>query len=904
MYFQLLRDSNQGTPTPTPTPKWINPSFNRSLQRNATVLTNSLPDLEEQPISLPCEDILSQNYQKDQSIKELTLAGIRANAELQSCRWKKTRVIREKDMVTERLNVCSNRVDLLIARMENMTQPRQAQQCPSRMPTRPCPRYRPPPPCTTPLPKKCDTCPTTTPCPSRTTTSCPRCPSPWTTPTPTPCPVSNTTPCPRCPSPTPCPSCPTCPTCPTARPCTTSPRVINVKQPQKEHKKPRLENATTTTPRTARELHHDAVSTWNPNENIRSTMGTTEPPHFNLYNLDEGRWYKDVAEGEIRFTQEGEMAGDIDYVHIVSDYNLKTYIDKGKTFCSGTFDKELQGLMSNSSKEVYQMLYRTLSHRCRKIVNQLHDTYNTFVTGTESHMYHRYPRTDPRTVREIQPDPFIGSYEDKDENPDEILHRQPRQFLIIGAALLALGIIGGGTYLFSKMAAASISVGSYTNPATITTLETHEKRLNVDERDISILKQTVQKLLEAENETREEVYELQLLHKVEELLSSLQWEFFSLSLGLEKLRHGRLSSLLVKPLYLQEILRNFRHQLKLLDIHTVVSDVNEIFKCETSYLVFKNETIRSITHIPVYKPSSLLKLFKFHSLPMRIHNKLMSFVPSTNYIAVNTDNTVYRPISTEDLTGCVELHKIKYCKDSNFFYRKNHASCIRSLFIGQTEAITKYCKVAFQPVKDAMVRLHNNAVILFQATKKSVTLTCKMGKPPTAELTFKGFKRITLFPGCRFKSTDFVADGATNLYVEPHEFQITVPDVREIQEFQRLQHFMNISGTELDQITSQQDLRIADINALFEKDSTERTLTITILGAIGATIGIILTCVCFFKCCVPCYKSLRKTKNKRSRSRPRYQQEEYEMEERQTQQPLRRSFRNPARTLNRLYPRS
>ena len=115
---------------------------------------------------------------------------------------------------------------------------------------------------------------------------------------------------------------------------------------------------------------------------------------------------------------------------------------------------------------------------------------------------------------------------------------------------------------------------------------------------------------------------------------------------------------------------------------------------------------------------------------------------------------------------------------------------------------------------------------------------------------------------------------------------------------------MNISGTELDQITSQQDLRIADINALFEKDSTERTLTITILGAIGATIGIILTCVCFFKCCVPCYKSLRKTKNKRSRSRPRYQQEEYEMEERQTQQPLRRSFRNPARTLNRLYPRS
>ena len=124
-------------------------------------------------------------------------------------------------------------------------------------------------------------------------------------------------------------------------------------------------------------------------------------------------------------------------------------------------------------------------------------------------------------------------------------------------------------------------------------------------------------------------------------------------------------------------------------------------------------------------------------------------------------------------------------------------------------------------------------------------------------ISFQGFKRFTLFPGCRLQSQHFVLDGVTNMYAVPQDIHVQLPDFQRLSDFQNLQSHVNISLSELNSITSQQSLHIKDIDALFKKYEQSNVFTLTMIGAIAGTIGIILTCVCFFKCCLPCYRSCR-----------------------------------------------
>lgn len=753
-----------------------------------------------------------------------------------------------------RLAVCEQRGNQIVSQLESAlnnrpTCPPQTNQFPSREvceqryppriftspPTSPAPR--PTLPLATCPPVTYPTCPTQPPCPQ-----CITCPT--VTPRPS-CPTTTRTPttsCPAFPRTTPCPACRACPKQILCKPC--KPKIC----PTLPTGSPRWpQNTTTVTTRKIRNIENTQPPTLAWNEETPPPYGsTTEKPHFNLYNLRNGDWYSEVNSKAMYFSKEGQLAGDVDYVHLIHDIDLHDLLKKGRQICGNVVEEQLKELMNKNltNNGVYKVLYETFDHRCHEIVKSLQDSYDTFVGGSHAYMYHTYSRSETTSIH--------GGHTSTGHERDK------RQLLIIGAILLAAGVIAyGGSYLMGQAKVASVSVNAATNPATIISLKRHEKRLNIDEKNIQALKTVVSKLVESQEETQEEVNELQLLHKVENILTKLHWEFFTLTMGLEKLRNGKLSSYLIKPKALQESIRKFRQNLKIIDVHTILTDLNEVYKCDTSYLVFKNNTIRSVTHIPIYKPDSVMTIFKYHPLPMKIHNHMMTFDPDVTYIAVSKNNSLYRPLSDIDLSNCKSLHHLKFCKDNNFFYKSQQNSCIRSLYQAQEQNIIDYCPVKFGPETNTMVRLNNEKVVIYHKEVESVQITCTMGNPSTDSISFQGFKRFTLFPGCRLQSQHFVLDGVTNMYAVPQDIHVQLPDFQRLSDFRNLQSHVNISLSELNSITSQQSLHIKDIDALFKKYEQSNVFTLTMIGAIAGTIGIILTCVCFFKCCLPCYRSCR-----------------------------------------------
>ena len=811
-------------------------------QPTQSVINNHLPTFEEQPIDFPCQD--EQN-----TIEALERQLIREERRLDRMRLDYDRETMKRQQLTQqnaiqlsRVAICESKTSKLISQLEQASNFRPT--CPARtinlFPSREVceQRY---PPISTPTRPPTTTLPTTRRTSTRST--CPTCPSP-TCPTCPICPRIPRTTLPTCPTQPPCPVCSTttptkCPTCPTSA-TTTINRCPTTFPPPLP--------TTTRTTRTIRNLESAGIRTmgWTSSSSITSSSTTTEKPHFNLYNLRNGDWYSDVNPKAMYFSKEGQLAGDVDYVHLIHDINLHELMEKGKQICGLVVEKQLKELMNKNltDKKVYKVLYETFDHRCHEIVKSLQDSYDTFVGGSHAYMYHTYSRSETTSMH--------GHTSPGHE-------RDKRQLLIIGAILLAAGVIGYGGYLMGQKAVASMSINAQTNPATIISLKKHEKRLNIDEQDIQKLKDVVSQLAAAEEQSHKDILELQLLHKVENILTKLHWEYFTLTLGLEKLRNGQLSSYLIKPKALQESIRKFRQNLKIIDIHTILTDINEVYKCDTSYLVFKNATIRSVTHIPIYKPDSLMTIFKFHPLPLKIHDHLMTFDPSVTYLAVSKNNSVYRPLTNVDLANCRTIHHLKFCKDGNFFYKSGHNSCIRSLYQGHEQDILNYCPVKFGPETNAMIRLNNEKVVIYHKEVENIQISCSMGNPASDSISFQGFKQFTIFPGCRLQSQHFVLDGVTNTYSIPQDIHVQLPDFNRLEDFKSLQSHLNISLDELNSITSQQSLHINDIDALFKKYEQSNVITLTLLGAIFGTIGILLSCFCFFKCCLPCYRNLRDT---------------------------------------------
>ena len=142
-------------------------------------------------------------------------------------------------------------------------------------------------------------------------------------------------------------------------------------------------------------------------------------PKIDEFDLTKQPWHEDVTFQGVHFATAGTMAGSVSFIHIVHDINIKESLDHGCKLCS----KKIEDTLNNITQEqayVYQTMARVLTPKCNRIVDQLHDTYDTFVAGSDTVMTH--------------PD-FKEENVHSSANSDA---RSRRQLIVIGLTLLAM----------------------------------------------------------------------------------------------------------------------------------------------------------------------------------------------------------------------------------------------------------------------------------------------------------------------------------------------------------------------------------------------------------------------------------------------------------------------------------
>ena len=788
----------------------------------------------------------------------------RIQVSLQSLEPRYHGALRQADDLAGKLQSCQNRVRILNLRPLSCQPP---PTCPThRAPI--CPTASTRPPSTCPPPPSCKKCPEIKPCPIV------GAPSPF---------IAG------------CPPCPPIPYCPTPKPCPNATvSCVNPVQAASRNARVTTPLSTSITPRTDRTIRAtDTTMTPLPSPMpLKAT--TSEPSHFDIYQV-KSDWQSNINSEDVHFRDEGKLVGELGFIHVVHDFPLQEYLDQGSQLCSKVIEKALfKAANQTHHAKFYRTLLTTYKSRCSQIVNGLQNERDVFISGSHSHMYNRYQKPHSGTSTDTEP----GFKRDK------------RQLVIIGAALLVLGIIAVGTYLFSNMKVAELSVSSYTNPATIKTLTKHEARLNIDEDDITTLVEATNETIQQQNTINTDEARMQYFHQIDVILNKFQWQFYQLGRGLEELRNGKLSTLLVLPDKLETTLQNFRTKMMQKGFHTVITDVHEIYQCETSFLVFKNNTIRSITHVPMFRQDSLLNVYRYLPLPMEIQGHFIYFQPSNMYIAANQEKTLFRTFSEVAFQNCKVLNDLRYCYTGNSFM-KQPLDCLSSLFELHEHDVIEQCPIRVERPKDIAVQLSYSSAIVYHAAQQEIALSCKMATPVLSTISFKGFKKFDIPPSCRLESATLLIDGTEELWTNPAVVHSFTPDLDHVPKFKTFLAHMNQSSNPLGTIKSQKALRIDDINALFEHDKLMYTYGLTIAGVFGIFISCCLFC-CICYCCRKwcpndCCSTLTRTRRRSSRrgrsvSPPR-SRGDIPMREMQRTSSIRsiRPLRNPARKMNMLY---
>ena len=562
---------------------------------------------------------------------------------------------------------------------------------------------------------------------------------------------------------------------------------------------------------------------------IRTTRSTVQVsrPELDIRNVYENEWIKETDAKKISFKIKGKMIGSVSFGHVIYDHDVGALKRHVNAFCKLIKDGVDRANVSSSAahvNHVNQHITMQAVHYlegCQRLEGKIDDVLTLWFQGAQR----------------------------KSQALDDNLKSQPprvkRQIMVLGAIAAVTGIVALFSYLFHPPALAEISIGAQTSKATITTLQEHEKSVTVNKRSIELLNKTIVEVDEAVTSLTKR---MEWMGNINFHYEEMKWKVELLLRGLEHLHTGHMSSELIAPTPLQRIVSNLRQ--RLLEINFVLgpTDVEDFYRADTSFIVFENLTIRSITHLPIYHESSLLTLFEYVSLPLEVGpDHFLELHPRNKIMAVNKDNTLYKTFSASDLSLCEKVSGLFYCKHSNHYYRTTYSTCVYYLYTRNLEKVQEECPVSLEVKRDKVLQIANDEVIVFHRKEQTATHICEMATTHEEEITFEGFKTFVLKPGCRVQTPNFVMEGTSDIFYQAETVLDKEMDLENDDLVLDLGMHLNYFMNDLREVGSDRNLTIRDLTALFAHEKRTH-FSISILTGLIILAGLILLCYCWCKC--------------------------------------------------------
>ena len=540
-------------------------------------------------------------------------------------------------------------------------------------------------------------------------------------------------------------------------------------------------------------------------------------------------WHAQVTETRVHFQSRGKMIGSLNFGHLVIDLDLKRFVDKARKLC-GKESKWIQNIekVRKSARALFQDVLLQYELQCKQLIFDLEETESIWLDGKIS-----------------------------------VRHRKKRQFFMAGM-LAGAAIVAISSYFFSNSALIDISTGSSQNPLTIRHLQDHEKRITVNERSIDILKEHIENLNNQIKVDHENIQIINLLVRTQPMMADLVRDLDELRSGLQQLFSNRLSQNLVQGSQLKHILKEVTQKLNQLNLVPAISHTSDLFKLESSHMIFENGTIRVFVHIPAYRKGSLMDLHLYLGSPVHIGGgHFIHPQPFGTFLSSNSANTLFRTFTPQEFSFCHQVSGTFYCKNTNWYRKRYQDNCLINLFLGDTERIKEHCQFVISKETETLTQINHKTFHLFSLQPSLIELQCPGYKTTSDKLTFSGAMEIYLQPECSASTGSYEMEGSADVFGKPSLIKFHNLDIFSSTDYESLtNNFKSLPHRSLDLIGSSKGMKIVDIQAEFAAQKLRNHIRIGFMAGIAlifVTIIIVLVCM---KCmpCITCCKWLCRRK--------------------------------------------
>ena len=294
--------------------------------------------------------------------------------------------------------------------------------------------------------------------------------------------------------------------------------------------------------------------------------------------------------------------------------------------------------------------------------------------------------------------------------------------------------------------------------------------------------------------------------------------------GFQQLSFHRLSPRLVNATDLAQSLSVLRRRMNEAGYELIPQDLDDVFSCETSHLIFPNQTLLIFIHLPAIRSAAVMDLYTFIPMPLQLDpgtdGSMLLPAPEHRHIAVTKDGTMTRVYTESAFGHCIKIASFFRCPESYTYDKRLTSNCLSALFRSDHVLIGKLCKWDINPAQDHLAQVGKNEFLLYHHNEGEITKRCLSDPPTFHAVRFQGTRRVKAPPACSFATSSFLFDGQLDLTSTTTHITTKPLNLTALWVNINGDDFTSVSLPEMaDQVLalgSQEDLTLHDVDALVD----------------------------------------------------------------------------------------
>jgi hypothetical protein len=317
------------------------------------------------------------------------------------------------------------------------------------------------------------------------------------------------------------------------------------------------------------------------------------------------------------------------------------------------------------------------------------------------------------------------------------------------------------------------------------------------------------------------------IREIEMAILDLRFSITQLYESLDVTSNGKLSSVLINPYNLSEILQQVSLQLPAgLSMLTGLTreDMYVYYAIATVHAVATSNNIRLFVEIPLKAADRYFELYQVHSL-LFFYESIGRFImidEEFTYFAVAESGQFFAVMPPYMLAKCIQdLYTV--CPADMMLQTTVEPTCLIALFLGKTDVALTKCKrlILNEPIEPVWIRSRDFSYWIYSlSTPQRVTVQCQeIGSPPNPErnqqLILRGTGILPNSSSCYIHSENFklLPHSMGRTTINLNNAHIVLPSIEDILNFdeadmlQTNRHAQAVDLHRLDELVERADSR-------------------------------------------------------------------------------------------------